>query len=182
MLHRRATWLVLAVVSVAILHLANTPELSAQAASARDAERDFLSWKIEDAARALAKLHVCAQKHVPQELASLCKDAADERNTETEIAARYLDFLYGEKSPSVRADSKSLSSLEGAKFETRFLKQMIQQDHDGVARARTCLAKSGRPEIQNFCHLVERSRSPEIMLLENQLCMLHNCRGKLSQP
>jgi uncharacterized protein (DUF305 family) len=150
--------------------------------SGLDVERAFLLWKVEDATAGLAKLHPCIEKHVRPELATLCNEAVHERETEIEIAT-YSLVLYGEKSPAARQAPGPQSSLEGAKFESRFLKQMIRQDDEGLKRVRSCLAKASQSDILNFCHLVERSRSLEIQLLQNQLCQLQkNCRWKLPKP
>lgn len=174
--HRRAIVCVLAVL-VSLL-----PECRAQlkspAAPKLDIEHGFLLWKLQDAAAAQARVKACAEQHVRQELLSLCNDAGSERETETQIATGYLFLIYGEKAPD---QVPSHASLDGAKFENKFLKQMIQQDHEGLRRARSCLAKASRSEVLNFCHLVERSRFLELQLLENQLCQLQkNCRSKSS--
>lgn len=139
-------------------------------------------WKIEDATAGLAKLHPCVEKPVSKELATLCNDAVHERETEIEVAT-YSLLLFGEKAPATHQVPGSRSSLVAAKFESRFLTQMIRQDGEGLKRARSCLAKATQSDILNFCHLVERSRSLEIQLLQNQLCQLRkNCRWKLPKP
>ena len=59
---------------------------------------------------------------------------------------------------------------------------MIKEDGEGLQRARICLPKAKHSEILNFCHLVERSRSLELQLLENQLCESQkNCKSKSSE-
>lgn len=161
---------------------AQRPTPDAPADSRLDVERAFLLWKIEDATAGLAKLHPCVEKHVRPEVSTLCNDAFHERESEVEIAT-YSLLLLREKAPATHQAPGSQSSLEGAKFESRFLKQMIRQDRDGLKRARSCLAKASQSDVLNFCHLVERSRSLEIQLLENQRCQLQkNCRWKLSKP
>lgn len=162
---------------------ANRPKLTVPPATGTHREHDFLLWKIEDAGAARAKVQMCIEKHVNSDLAALCEQALHVRELESEIATRYLSLLYGERAPAAaHQHSRPLASLEGSKFESRFLKQMIKQDGEGLERARSCLTEATHPEILNFCHLVERSRSVEIQLLENQLCQLQkNCRSKLSK-
>ncbi len=150
---------------------ANRPKLTLPAGTRTDPERDFLLWKIEDATTARAKVQVCAEKHVKPALASMCEQAIHVRELESEIAARYLSLLYGEKIPAAAHQvPRPLASLKGSKFESVFLKQMIRDDDEGLQRARRCLTEAKHSEILNFCHLVERSRSLELQLLESQLC------------
>ena len=151
-------------------------------APAPDIERSFLLWKMNDAAAARTKLEVCVEKHVTPEVTKLCDEAFRERELETEIAEGYWFEFYGEKPPAVRQPPTSLTSQDGAKFESKFLKQMLRQDREGLERTQKCLADAGRSEIQNFCHLVERSRSPEILLLEDQLCQLETRKCRLTWP
>lgn len=153
-------------------------------ASGSDIERTFLLWKMNDAAAARAKFQVCAEKRLTAELTKLCDEAIREREVETEIAEGYWSMFYGEKPPAAHQPRDSLTPQDGAKFESKFLKQMIGQDREGLARTRKCLAEVSRSEIQNFCHLVERSRSPEILLLQNELCQLEkkNCRLTWPKP
>lgn len=144
--HRKVVFFVL-VVSASFV-----PECRAQmkfaAAPQRDIEHGFLLWKLQDAAAAQAKVKACAEQHVGQELLSLCNDAGSERKTEIQIAKGYLFLIYGEKVPVFLQVPHT--SLDGAKFETKFVRQMIQQDREGLRRVRSCLAKVSRSEILNF--------------------------------
>lgn len=128
-------------------------------------------------------MQVCAEKHVKPELAAMCEQAVHVRELESEIAIRYLSLLHGEKAPAaVHLAPRAPASLEEPKFESRFLKQMMKEDTDGLQRARRCLTEAKHSEILNFCHLVGRSRSLDLQLLENQLCESQkNCRSEPSK-
>lgn len=159
----------------------NRPKLTAPAAAGIDIERDFLLWKIDDAGAARAKVQVCAEKHVKPQLAAMCEQAIHVRELESEIAARYLSLLYREKAPATAHQvPRPFVSLDGSKFESMFLKQMIKEDDEGLQRARRCLTEAKHSEIVNFCHLVERSRSVEIQLLETLCESNKNCRPEPS--
>lgn len=81
------------------------------------------------------------------------------RELESEIAMRYLSLLYREKAPAAaHLAPRAPASLEEPKFESRFLKQMIKQDGEGLQRVRCCLTEAKHSEILNFCYFVERSR------------------------
>lgn len=168
----------LLIVTVALCgYGADRPALTARVLSELDHERAFLLWKIRDAAATQMMLGVCVEKKASPELASICNDAARERKLETEIASGYLSLFYGENAPSEHGVPGSLA--DRSQIPIKFLKQMIRQDRQGLKRAQGCLKRASRSEIRNFCHLVERSRSLEIQLLENQLCQLEtNCRSK----
>lgn len=173
---RRATWILMFFTSLVPGQTRNSiPDSSA--ATRTDPDRSFLLWKLEDNRTAQALVQACAQKQVGAELRSQCGDMAHTRELETEIASRYLSFLYQENiAPDGTAAVPLASKKDGAKFAIGFLKVMIQQDEQGRSRTQSCLDRASREEILTFCHLVQRSRWTEIQLLQDQLRQMQKKR------
>lgn len=141
--------------------------------------RDFLVRIVNDSAAAQAVAHACWGKNVPQELRSLCTEMITVRGLEGEIATRYLRLWFGTEAPA--ADQSPVPPLviseNGPKFALAFLELMIQRDKDEIADVEACMAQAIRPELTAFCQMLQRARTVEIRLLQNQLCRLReDCR------
>lgn len=141
--------------------------------------RDFLVRIVNDSAAAQAVAHACWGKNVPQELRSLCTEMITVRGLEGELATRYLRLWFGIEAPA--ADQSPVPPLviseNGPKFALAFLELMIQRDKDEIADVEACMAKAIRPELTAFCQMLQRARTVEIRLMQNQLCRLReDCR------
>lgn len=167
---RKAAWVLMFLAWLPARSQTKHPNEAVPAPPQPDAERKFLLWKIADANTSEALAQMCTKKRVRPDLKSLCEDMVRRSELETEIASRYLVFLYKDKVPPTREGQSSLASKDGPEFEARFLQKMIQQDKDGRKEAQGCLAQASQKEILFFCHTVERSRWLELALLRNQLC------------
>ena len=137
-------------------------------------DRGFLVRTINYSATAQAVAHVCWSKNVPQEVRSLCTEMITIRGLEEEIATRYLRLWFGTE--ATVADQSQLPSLviseNGPKFALAFLELMIQRDKNEIADVETCMAEVTRPELTAFCQMLQRARTVEIRLMQNQLCLL----------
>lgn len=179
---RRATWVVMVLSSLVAGSQMRHPTTLPTTSHGTDADQSFLLWKIEDSRKAQALVQACALKRVDAELKSLCADMAYTRELEAEVASRYLGSLYRQSLPPAHEGRTALTSREGTKFATSFLKNMINQDKEARKKTQNCLDRAGREEIRTFCHLVERSRWIEVQLLQDQRCKLRkNCRWKPPQ-
>jgi hypothetical protein len=113
------------------------------------------------------------------------------RGLEGQIAMRYLRVWFGTE--ALAADQFPVPALviseNGPKFALAFLELMMQRDRDEIADVEACMAEATRPELVAFCQMLQRARTVEIRLLQNQLCLLredcplHGDRdGAPSQP
>lgn len=141
-------------------------------------DREFLVRIVDDSAAAQEVAHVCWGKNVPRELRSLCTEMITVRGLEGDIAARYLHLWFGTGAPVTDQSPlpASVISENGPKFALAFLELMMHRDTDEIADVEACIAKAGRPELTAFCQMLQRARSVERRLMQNQLCLLReNC-------
>ena len=143
-------------------------------------DRDFVLLMLMDSAKVQAMVQHCSEKHVRQELRTLCRQIMDVRKQEAQILAGWLSSWFqtsappGDESTVPLGSGLGMESADGSQFEITFLNLMIQEDWEELSTDHACMANSSREALRNLCTMITRARSIEIQLMRSQLCLWHH--------
>lgn len=183
---RNSTLRKVGILTVAILMSIATPALASGPAPderTADYEIDFMTGMIDHHQMAIEMSEICLDKAVHEELRSKCQDIIAAQSAEIEQMQSWLQDWYGvEHEPEMTAGDKrkldKLASLDGARFEIRFMESMIRHHRMAISEAEGCLDRAYHDELQELCRNIIETQSAEIDLFEQWLCDWYNrCNG-----
>lgn len=169
----RAIVLILTLLSAGCVHRA-VPALTGRSTSR--ANRNFLLLMIADTGKARGIAHPCSEKHLHEDLTTLCGQIVDLRTQEALVMTEWLsDWFATSASAGDRfATPSELAALDGPPFEELFLRLMIRQDSSELRTAQACVRGAAAPQLIDFCETVARARTVEVHLMRMRLCQWYN--------
>jgi uncharacterized protein (DUF305 family) len=139
-------------------------------------ERHYLANAIDAAELTLEMAQVCmAKANLHPELMAFCQETATQASHDVTLLQSWLSTWYGvDHSPSLSSSDQrllnTLSSLEGADFETAYLQALVKDYTTAVRIEQHCYARASTTALIEFCFNMQLAQSHDLDQMNSWLC------------